>query len=275
MSSHDCCGGYPDFDMNGEEPYACCSVPCIGCGKNAAYTARQYQSDYGVTKKGVYYNLGQVCPASKCCDGPVCIVCVYRKNFFCRFCCKVSKVHFLDKDDFLSENTSSRIETVWFDKLWQFYLFQNELGGTCQLFFSWLRNDFPKRQCSWEFSSWDRLCLDNPGTKSLICEFNHFLHSSKMVVSHTVFSRVHRIPVKFDSFFQSIQRKRQKNLNFFLEGCYRSPFSISFERREILKQFQIGFVGTLSLRLSQSRQHNNFLIHRKIFCRIMLNLLVA
>jgi len=278
MSSQDYCIYPPDFNIDDEEPYACCSVPCIGCERNnAAYTKRIYLSDYGDTKNGLYYNIGKFFQVTECCHGPVCIDCMFRNKFFCRFCCIDSNVDFLDKDDFFSEKTSSNLETKWFGKLWQFYLFKNKLGGTRQLFFSWLRKDFPKRQSSWEFNSWDRLCLDTPGTKTLICEFNHFLHSSKMVVLHTLFSRVrvHHIPVKFDSIFQSIQRKRQKNLNFFLEGCYRSPFSISFERREILKQFQIGFVGTLSLRLSQSRQNNNFLIHRKIFNRIMLNLLVS
>jgi len=268
MDSHQNQGNHLDFDMDSEEPYSCCSVQCIGCEGNAAYTERPYNSDFGLTKGTKYFNLGQFCPMSKCCDGPVCFNCVYSSNFFCRFCCKESGVHFLDKDDFFSERTSSRHVTKWFDRIWEFTLFQKKLAGTCKLFFSWLQEDFLKRHWCLEFYSWHRLCLDIQETKDIISEFNHFFDLSIMVASHTFFSRLHRIPVKFNKDFQ-------KNLTFFLEACYGSPFSISFGRREMLKQFQIGFVGTLSLRLSESRQYNNFWILRKIFNRIMLNLLVA
>ena len=272
MSSH--CG-YPDFDLDNEDPFNCCSVPCIAatCENNAPFTERQYLSDFCCSKRESHYNLGKFFPASECCDGPVCLECAIGENFFCIFCLKFSKVHFLDKNDFCSEKTSSRSVDQWFQKLGQFNLFQEKLGKTCQLFFYWLQKDFSKRQCSWEFYSWDSLCLDTPKTKTLICEFEHFLHSSKMLVSHTFFPRV--IPVKFDSNFQCISIKREKIPKVFLEACYGSPFSISFERREMLKQFQIGFVGTLSLRLDQSRQNNFFLIPRKIFNRIMLNLIVS
>lgn len=258
-----------DFNIDDEEEsYACCSVRCNGCERNAAYTERPYSSDFGLTKGTKYFNLGQFCPMSQCCHGPVCSDCVYRSDFYCRFCRRNSGVHFLDKDDFFSEMTSSRHVTKWFNRIWEFTLFQKKMGGTCMLFFSWLQEDFLKRHWCLEFYSWHRLCLDIQETKDIISEFNHFFDLSIMVASHTFFSRLHRIPVKFNKDFQ-------KNLTFFLEACYGSPFSISFERREMLKQFQIGFVGTLSLRLSESRQNNNLLIPRKIFNRIVRNLLVA
>jgi len=262
---------FGDFDSS------CCVVPCVSCGIRCAYYSSQiYNSEFVVKCEFQDFDTVQYCPATECCNAPVCFECASRSRIVCRFCVKRTTVEFLHKSrpnsfsgNFSEKTDCSGLED-WLYKIWQFYELQQQLKGKCQLFFLWLRT---QKGCPWrhwdhELNNWYELVFQPLRKQAVICSFEKFLIASKMVISQTFFSRVHHIPVRIDS-------RRQKMLPYFLQTCYDIPFSSSFTRKQMLKEFQAGLVGTLAVRLSQS---NQVILQKqlaiKIFSKIMLNLIL-
>jgi hypothetical protein len=265
----------PDFDLHSEEPYSCCSVRCIICKRRRArYTEREYTSDRGYSQSGEYYNFGEYCPATKCCNGPVCLNCAAFNSYlgiFCNFCREQTTVCFLPKDTSgkFSNKTNSLCVNNWLVKLWNFQMVQDKLGATCQFFFYWLRN-YCLKELEWfpDLYSWHDLCLDRPMTQRLMLEFGTFTNISQMVFAQNFFCNRFQIRASIDPLFGCIiASKREQIRASFLHAWYDLSFSSSF------KQIQIGFVGTLAVRLSSSNQKFDNYMARTIFNRIMKNLI--
>jgi hypothetical protein len=146
---------------------------------------------------------------------------------------------------------------------------QDKLGATCQFFFYWLRN-YCLKELGWfpDLYSWHDLCLDKPMTQRLMLEFGTFTNISQMVFAQSFFCNRFQLRTSVDPLFGCIiASKREQIRPSFLQAWYDLSFSSSF------KQIQIGFVGTLTVRLSSSNQKFDHYMARTIFNRIMQNLI--
>jgi hypothetical protein len=272
--------------LGGEYPFSCTEVPCgCGCGNLAPYTERDYNCEFGVVRGKKYYNLGKFCPVTECCNAPVCFNCAFETTIFCEYCREPSSVDFLAKEAYgkFSEKTNSWSITDFFRKLWKFHEFKEHLQGDCHLFFVWLKKHY-ERQWLWHSGcySWDDLKLETRITQDLICEFRKFLLASRLVVPRYFFSKPHQIPMlnpHNQPFFTEVSIRRQHLLPSFLDACYSLQYSSFFTRKQLMKQTQVAIVGTLAMRLSQSKKEGEYQKQRhsaaeRIFSRMMLNLLI-
>jgi hypothetical protein len=266
-------------DSEEDDPFSRCSVECFTCKKPETLTDREYTSENGVINRGIYYNFGRCFPVTKCCDGPICSDCAmsdHDSEIFCKFCGKSTTVHFLSKaaEGLFSERTNSRFMTTWFIKLWESQMVQDKLGATCQFFFYWLRNHCLE-ELGWspDLYSWHDLCLDKIVTQRLMRQFGIFTNISQMVVAQIFFLERFKIRMKSPSPFECISSTKQEQIRIsFLHAWYDLSFSSSIKKKKLLKQNQIGFVGTLSARLSISNQDCNHYKHyflRTIFSRVI------
>jgi len=272
---------YDDEDESDSNPsYSSCVVRCMACDGYGSFTDRNYKSEKKwVGREGDIFDIGEFCPVTECCHGPVCYFCAFRLEINCIFCRNPTAVCFLKKerDGVFSYQSNSSIVTKWLQKICDFDQFQKILGGNRHLFFSWLKTNAPKEFWDPKYFRWhNRLLYTPPITKSLICAFDKFLVATKMVVSQNFFCTVYGLTKKVNPIFGCIINERRAQMQrSFLEHCYSQQFSSSFKRKEMLKQFQIGFVGTLVVRLSKSRQNDHHYILSTIFSRIMLKLLIS
>jgi hypothetical protein len=253
-----------DFNPRTEEPYSVVITDCLLCKlyASACYTERFYTGDYEFKKGSRSYNSGTRCPATECCHGPVCFSCAAsfsNTEVFCNLCRKNTEIVFLNKggSNYFSEETRSNQIGDWIGKLWDFDNVLESLGENRHFFISWLRNNPRPRELEFYPNSydifWHYLDLDNRITKVLIREF---LAMFKFLVSQFVLLRTNFFN-RFQVFGHILMRNRKKIRPVFIDPSLKHlVFPKLSNKKKLLQQFHIGFIGTLSVRLSQFQRGN-------------------